>query len=368
MDLQINQPQPRPSESSSMKRSKSTSPNIDNPPKKSKSLLEKDGPTFQDIASAVPTSPHTTQETNATLSEWCGTLQQADAPEVVESYSYSDMPGRGTTLEGQSMNRPENIPPNFVQDWKVLYLKNLKSSPSPPHFKSAYRYPLDLSRHDNWAPNSDRNNHETAAQDNRKLLYAILGATFDRHYLTPLGAHTLLNPKQDIIFGYDHSAIYDGGYHHAGDNWMFKCIANSYGLSFPYLIVQLEGDSGSLYTAENEAFVGGRVILDITWPILGDQDIVFLHVANPNLTKIYAMWRDVENTSSTGEAVESPVYYVKAIAHFCPWVLEEAKGLRNFIFRLQCWAREDRYPRILEGIKKWKEKGRPLHAFSLKGR
>ncbi|KAI1662209.1 hypothetical protein F4813DRAFT_102343 [Daldinia decipiens] len=94
---------------------------------------------------------------------------------------------------------------------------------------------------------------------------------------------------------------------------MFKAMSSS-SISFLYLIIEGKGHKGYFMITENQAFVSGRIILDMTWPVLGDQDVIFLFSTMPYLAHMFVMWRDVQTKDKDGEDIpRCPTYNIKLI-------------------------------------------------------
>ncbi|KAI1479094.1 hypothetical protein K445DRAFT_193673 [Daldinia sp. EC12] len=413
--------------SNSNKRSQSTPPDTDQHPRKRSKSLSEDQPTFQNTSSVAPASPaslYTTEKTNSTILRWLDTLQQADAPQISEVYYYSDVTGSSssssssstmpdrihklksrsksksgksgsTSYEAEWLNKPGfrsvTLPSNSI---KILYPDD--STPTwvqkhittidafhdealPSTFKDDWRRYLDICQlfsHEssctnaysfllNWIARTHTDNWTIKAEEDTKLIQFTQGETFRAQNLSFWGGSalsTLHNPKPDFLFGYDTSAIppslvdkpaYD----------RFRCMTSSM-ITFPYLLVEMKGHLGNLYKAENQAIIGGRIALDITWPILREHDIVFLIVATPYLVNILVMWREIKKTPVEGGTHEYPMYYVKLITSFTPHIFSHAQSLRRYIFRLQRWARETRCPMIADALKNWEKGGCEEHEYA----
>lgn len=177
------------------------------------------------------------------------------------------------------------------------------------------------------------------------------------------GISTLHNPRPDILFRYNNEYIPAWRVYNI-DNSSYKAFksAMSGTVCLPYLIMESNGHLGHILVAENQYFISGRISLDMTWPILGDQDIVFIVGAMPYLAHIYIMWRDVVEN-------HGPRYYIiKLISVFGLIDLEQFKIFRTAIFHIQYWANNSRLKRILTGLEAWRAAGYPRHKYQPSGR
>ncbi|KAI1658154.1 hypothetical protein F4813DRAFT_357556 [Daldinia decipiens] len=191
--------------------------------------------------------------------------------------------------------------------------------------------------------------------DDSPLLKYHSQQVFQYALLPPeVGTSTLHNPRPDILFGYNNEYIpalraYDIGY---------KAFRSAIGdtVCLPYLIMESQGHLGHILVAENQSFISGRISLDMTWPILGDQDIVFVVGTMPYLAHLYVMWRDVVEN-------HGPRYYIKLISVFSLIDLEQFKRFRTAIFHIQYWAKNNRLKRVLTGLEAWRAAGCPRHKY-----
>lgn len=111
---------------------------------------------------------------------------------------------------------------------------------------------------------------------------------------------------------------------------------------FPYLIIESKAYDGDMIIAENQSFISGRISLDMTWPVLGDQDMVFLLSTIPYLAHMYVMWREVIVTTTPTETKRCPRYYIRLTSSFALTDLEQFKKFRIAIFHIQHWAVNNR--------------------------
>ncbi|KAI2779693.1 hypothetical protein F4815DRAFT_472993 [Daldinia loculata] len=189
--------------------------------------------------------------------------------------------------------------------------------------------------------------------DSPSPLLSYYGRQMFQYALLPpqAGISTLHTPRPDILFGYNI------------DNSGYKAFKSAIGgtVCLPYLIMESNGHLGHILVAENQYFISGRISLDMTWPILGDQDIVFIVGAMPYLAHIYIVWRDVVEN-------HGPRYYIKLISVFGLIDLEQFKIFRTAIFHIQYWAKNSRLKRILTGLEAWRAAGYPRHKYQPSGR
>ncbi|KAI1469562.1 uncharacterized protein F4812DRAFT_458096 [Daldinia caldariorum] len=304
-----------------------------------------------------------------TIQNWLDTLEEADVLEREETYSYSDMPPNSVPVEseiGISSQVTWLNSPGFRQQtlrensMKLLYDDDPIPEWVQSHINKINSYPTSISgyyRDDKWT---------LKPEENRELISHVMKTGFQERSLPPIMAepeNTLHNPQPDLLYGY---SSWDSLPKVKGKNYIQFAPTTLNTIIFPYLAMEFKGHLGSIYQAENHAFVEGRICLDTTWPCLGDQDFIIVIAASPNTCRIWGMWRTVEKETPDHE--EAPVYYMKCITSFDPQFFDMAKELRNYIFRIQRWAREDRFPRIVKGIEEWEAKGRPPHRFTPVGR
>ncbi|KAI1799455.1 hypothetical protein F4811DRAFT_543755 [Daldinia bambusicola] len=418
-DLPNTSPEDKLPTCSSRKRSQDSPPDTDSSPrKKSKSPLDERPLIPQDISNSspiLPNTPNSSAITNGptmsdlTIQNWLDILEEGDVLEEEETYSYSDMPRgnvladseigtgitsktgisyhvtwldlpgfRQITLDDNSMkliyensptpdwvqshidkinSYPADTTPNFYNKWKT-FQDTVHSHTNEAEFESSYNRMLYLQdRDDNWT---------LKPEENRELISHVMKTGFQKHSLPPMMSspeNTLHNPKPDLLYGYSSWSSLPKV---KGKNYLQFAPTTSNTIIFPYLAMEFKGHLGSMYKAENQAFVDGRICLDTTWPCLGNQDFIVVVAANPYICRIWGMWRTVEQ--ETPDHDETAVYYMKPITSFDPQCFDEAEELRNYIFRIQRWAREYRFPLIAAGVKRWEAAGRPQHKFSPVGR
>ncbi|KAI1642262.1 uncharacterized protein F4817DRAFT_369588 [Daldinia loculata] len=167
----------------------------------------------------------------------------------------------------------------------------------------------------------------------------------------------LMIPVPDILFGYKSSRIPEMSDldERASDVYSCQCFwPNNTNLCFPYMVLEIKGHRDSIIEAENQAIISGRISLDTTWPILGNQDMVFLISTTPYLAHISVMWRDIS------QATQQPYYKVKFLTGFALMKLEEFKGFRTLLYRIQYWAETNKLQQIQQGLRKWKDERQKL--------
>ncbi|OTB20636.1 hypothetical protein K445DRAFT_313120 [Daldinia sp. EC12] len=143
----------------------------------------------------------------------------------------------------------------------------------------------------------------------------------------------------------------------------------------PYLVIA-KFIQGSLTKAENEAFVAGRISLDVTWAVL-EKDMVFIYALMPYSCNLYVMWREVEEVcDQSGNPIldeaetpkRSPVYRIRLLDSFSVARLSDAQRFRTLNFRIHRWAQENRLARIMSGLRDWEKRNFPRHMFMPTGR
>ncbi|KAI1660297.1 hypothetical protein F4813DRAFT_351616, partial [Daldinia decipiens] len=159
----------------------------------------------------------------------------------------------------------------------------------------------------------------------------------------------LMIPVPDILFEYKSSRIPEMSDldERASDTYACQCFwPNNSNLCFPYMVLEIKGHRESIIKAENQEIISGRISLDTTWPILGNRDMVFLISTTPYLAHISVMWRDIS------QATQQPYYKVKFLTGFALMKLEEFKGFRTLLYRIQYWAETNKLKQIQQGLKK----------------
>ncbi|KAI1662276.1 hypothetical protein F4813DRAFT_103763 [Daldinia decipiens] len=196
-----------------------------------------------------------------------------------------------------------------------------------------------------------------------KLLKYSSGALFQTMICPPLeGGNTLPIPVPDILFGYNLLSVPELRMEMNNSDIHTLVQPNQSNVCFPYLVLEAKGHQDYFIKAENQAIISGRISLDETWPIFGDQDMVFLVNTMPYLAHIYVMWRSVSPVT------KMPYYNVRLVAAFALLDLEQFKRFRSAIFHIQYWAETNRLVRIRTGFAEWKDKGYPPHKHQLEGR
>ncbi|KAI2777050.1 hypothetical protein F4815DRAFT_502923 [Daldinia loculata] len=195
-----------------------------------------------------------------------------------------------------------------------------------------------------------------------KLEYALETPYTSQNCPPEKGNNTLRVPKPDIVFGYDAEKfpeilkLKENKYtpeKELGD-WFYpstSCIC------FPYTVLEAKGHRDLFALAENQAIDAGRVSLDSTWSILGDEDMVFLVSAMPYLANVSIMWRYVDPSN------KEPAYTSQFYTSFALLEMDQFKKFRTLLFRIQYWAGTNKLQRIEQGFRTWKNDGYPRNLY-----
>ncbi|KAI1465834.1 uncharacterized protein F4812DRAFT_114036 [Daldinia caldariorum] len=415
----LSHPLPYPS-SASEKRQHSNLSDVESPPQKRSKAPSQDIPSIP-----PPIPPHnTTQEpgfisrNDPRIAAWLDTFDEADPPETPKAYLYSSKSDADICSETDSCDTEDYDTEDqsevqlgsylgratYKAEWlkshsfrtltllynsiRILYWRDATPTWVEEHLDTIDTYtnndiPVDFAAMHQRYYREFASNVEDKRTCLNEFCYLMgiewLGLDGARRILFWKGSlppikdypkYTLHNPKPSLILGYNFLPMTDGLRNERFSKVydILKCMHMS-AVSCPYLIIESECHLGSLFVAENRSFVSGRISLDRIWSFLGDRDLVFLLSTMPNFARLFVMWRDVEKKiTRTGEVEESPAYRIKLVDSFDMDMIENAEKLRNAIFRIQHWARKDRLPRIMVGLRKWMAHGYPRHKYHPIGR
>ncbi|KAI1660145.1 hypothetical protein F4813DRAFT_351111 [Daldinia decipiens] len=216
--------------------------------------------------------------------------------------------------------------------------------------------------------------------DNTRKLTYYSKQRFRNLLLPPEAGKYTLHPRvPDILYGYNVDAI-DDIPPFRGDvpDYSYKKFKSTsdpeHNVYFPYLVVQT---GTNMFAVENECIANGRVMLDMTWPVLDDQDAVYLVAITPRFVSILIMWKEeISESSNTNlsedpmdiDKVRRPQYNVTFVESYDLQVISAFTYFQSTLGRIHLWAREDRLKRIIAGLQQWKTNGQPQHPFSPIGR